>query len=53
MSAAVRYDLLLTGGHVTDSANPVDGLAHVAVRVVRIVAVGTLVQGVARPWRDQ
>lgn len=38
--AQARYDLLITGGHVIDPKNGLDGVADVAIRDGVIVAVG-------------
>ena len=47
MSSETPFDLLLTGGHVVDPANGVDGAANVAIRDNKIAAVGSQVSGPA------
>lgn len=47
MASDAPYDLLLKGGHITDPANDVDGIADVAVRDGRIAAVGVNLPGAA------
>jgi dihydroorotase len=47
MPAEAPYDLLLSGGHVVDPANKVDGIVDVAVRDNKIAAVGSDLPGSA------
>ncbi len=46
------YDLLLTGGHVIDPKNDLDGRADIAVQDGKIAAVGIDLQGTAKKTVD-